>query len=107
MARHPGSPAAGSPGASGLPAPTVKPLATVRPTLVATQKLPVAWRGLEACPAPDACYLYIVKRGDTFSAIAARFETTTRKLGRLNPALDDPSTIRVGSTVRVPPPPSS
>ena len=98
------SPAVSAPSASGLPAPTLEPLATVRPTLVATRELPVAWRGLEACPAPDACYLYVVKRGDTFRAIAARFETTTRKLRKLNPTLGDPNTIRVGSIVRVPPP---
>jgi hypothetical protein len=88
------------------PPPTVAPVATVRPTLVATADLPAPWRGLEPCPAPASCYLYIVQRGDTFGAIAARFETTVKKLRRLNPGLADPSTIRVGSTLRVPPPSS-
>ena len=100
------SPSPAGPGSSALPGATVVPLPTVRPTLVATRDLPAAWRGLEACPAPDGCYLYVVKRGDTFRAVAARFETTSRKLRKLNPALKDPSTIRVGSTIRVPPPPS-
>jgi hypothetical protein len=99
------TPAPGS-AATGIPVATVAPDPTVRPTLVVTRDLPVAWRGLDACPAPDACFLYVVKRGDTFSAIAARFESTTRRLRKLNPALDDPNTIRVGSTIRVPPPPS-
>jgi LysM domain len=93
-------------GSSGAPPPTVVPVATVRPTLVATADLPTPWRGLEPCPAPDSCYLYVVQRRDTFSAIAARFETTVKKLRRLNPGLTDPSSIRVGSTLRVPPPSS-
>lgn len=88
------------------PAATLAPLATVRPTLVATRDVPVAWRGLEACPAPDACYLYVVKRGDTFGGIARRFDTTVKKLRKLNPGLADPKSIRVGTEVRVPPPPS-
>jgi hypothetical protein len=98
------APSAGDPGTSGLPAATVAPLATVRPTLAATRDLPLAWRGLKACPAPDTCYLYVVERGDTFSGIAARFETTTKKLRRLNPGLDDPNAIRVRQQLRVPPP---
>jgi nucleoid-associated protein YgaU len=102
----PAGPSASGLGGSGPPAPTLAPAPTVRPTLVATRDLPAAWRGLEACPAPDACFLYVVRRGDTFSAIATRFETTTKRLRRLNPTLDDPNTIRVGSTIRVPPPPS-
>jgi hypothetical protein len=100
------SPSADAPGASGLPSATVAPLATVSPTLVATRDLPVAWRKLEPCPASDPCYLYVVKRGDTLGVIADRFDTTVNKLRKLNPKLGDPSTIRVGSTIRVPPPPS-
>ena len=100
-----GAAPSGSPGAT-VPPPTVAPVATVRPTLVATADLPSPWRGLEPCPAPATCYLYVVQRRDTFGAIAARFETTIKKLRRLNPGLTDPSTIRVGSTLRVPPPSS-
>ncbi len=100
-----GSAPSGSPGATAPP-PTVAPVATVRPTLVPTGDLPAPWRGLEPCPAPATCYLYVVQRRDTFGAIAARFDTTVKKLRRLNPGLTDPSTIRVGSALRVPPPPS-
>ena len=100
-----GSGPLGSPGTTGPP-PTIAPVATIRPTLVPTADLPAPWRGLEPCPAPATCYLYIVQRRDTFSIIAARFDTTVKKLRRLNPGLGDPSTIRVGSTLRVPPPPS-
>lgn len=94
------------PGATGQPAATVAPRTTVSPTLVATRDLPVAWRKLEPCPAPDRCYLYVVRRGDTLGGIAARFDTTVKRLRRLNPTLGDTSTIRVGKTIRVPPPPS-
>ena len=94
-----------SPGATEA-LPTIAPVATVRPTLVATADLPAPWRGLEPCPAPASCYLYVVQRRDTLGAIASRFDTTVKMLRRLNPGLTDPSAIRVGSTLRVPPPSS-
>lgn len=97
----PPTPATGSGGTNGTPAPP----ATIRPTLVPTRDLPAAWRGLAACPAPDACYLYVIKRGDTLGRIATRFDTTIRALRRLNPSISDPGAIRVRQEIRVPPPP--
>ncbi|HEY8167403.1 MAG TPA: LysM peptidoglycan-binding domain-containing protein [Candidatus Limnocylindrales bacterium] len=105
-----GDPGVASPGptidagpATEAPAATLEPAPTVRPTLVATRDLPPAWRPLEPCPSPDRCYVYVVQRGDTLSGIAARFETTARRLRRLNPQLGS-NTIRVRQEVRVPPP---
>jgi LysM repeat protein len=44
---------------------------------------------------------YKVKRGDTLSAIAARFDTTVRVLVDLN-EIDDPSRLRVGQILKLP-----
>lgn len=44
---------------------------------------------------------YRVKSGDTLSAIAARFGTTTRVLTRLN-GIADPSKLKVGQVLRLP-----
>lgn len=46
---------------------------------------------------------YTVKRGDTLSAIAERFDTTVRALVRAND-LDDPDAIVVGEELRIPRP---
>ena len=44
--------------------------------------------------------VYVVRRGDTLEAIAARFSTTTENLVRLNPGVD-PVGLRVGARLRV------
>jgi len=43
---------------------------------------------------------YVVRKGDTLEAIAARFGTTARELERLNPGID-PVELRVGRRLRV------
>lgn len=43
---------------------------------------------------------YVVRKGDTLEAIAARYGTTTSELTRLNPGID-PVELRVGSRLRV------
>lgn len=45
---------------------------------------------------------YRVRRGDTLSAIAARFDTTVRALVRLN-NIEDPNKIRAGRELKIPP----
>jgi len=44
---------------------------------------------------------YKVRGGDTLSAIAARFGTTTKELRKLNP-IKDPSRIRIGTVLTLP-----
>ncbi len=44
--------------------------------------------------------VYVVRKGDTLEAIAARFGTTARELARLNPGID-PVELRVGRRLRV------
>ena len=44
---------------------------------------------------------YRIKRGDTLSAIAERFDTTVRALVRLND-IEDPHAIRAGQRIDIP-----
>ena len=44
---------------------------------------------------------YVVRRGDTLSSIARRFNTTVEELLRLNPR-EDPDLIFVGETLLIP-----
>ncbi len=53
-------------------------------------------------PTEQASQTYTVRPGDTLSAIAQRFETTTYVLARIN-SLADPSAIYVGQVLRVTP----
>jgi LysM repeat protein len=56
--------------------------------------------GASAQPATSGA-TYKVKSGDTLSAIAARFGTTTRTLIRLN-SITDPSKLKVGQVLKLP-----
>ena len=114
-----GSRAAASPAASGLsptdaatapsegPAETAQPAATDRP---ATTEAPSSASSVPGSAAPSAVAsaepatsgrTYRVKSGDTLSAIAARFDTTTRVLVRLN-GIADPSKLKVGQVLKLP-----
>lgn len=44
---------------------------------------------------------YIVKKGDTLSRIAIKFNTTVDELMRLNPQIKDPNLIYAGQRIRV------
>jgi nucleoid-associated protein YgaU len=90
------------------PVPTVSPaLGTPAPTPVATPAAtPVdpRYAGLKACPDRPDCYLYVVRRGDTLSSIAAFFGVSLRAVRDLNEEIENPSIIRVGQRIRVPGP---
>jgi nucleoid-associated protein YgaU len=124
------SPEPTAPVASAVPSPTVSPRPTVAlpspvpttfpsPTVAATQPatpLPTPqttptpspadprYAGLRACPDRPGCYLYVVRRGDTLSSIAASFGVPLRAVRDLNEDLANPSIIRVGQKIRVPGP---
>jgi LysM domain-containing protein len=94
------------------PAPTASPTASPTPTPTPKQTraptappspLPAVYRGLQRCPSPQTCYVYVVRRGDTLEGIARRFDTTVPVLRRLNPQIRN-DFLRVGQKVRVPPP---
>jgi hypothetical protein len=82
--------------------PTARPSGSPRPTARPTI-LPAQYRGLERCPAPQTCFVYVVQRGDTLEAIARRFDTTVAILRRMNRDIRG-DYLRVGQKVRVPPP---
>ena len=53
-----------------------------------------------------ATITYTVKRGDTLSAIAKRYNTTVAVLLRLNPQIRNPNRLYVGQRIQVPAPPA-
>jgi nucleoid-associated protein YgaU len=67
----------------------VKPKRVVRPMVVHHPKKIVQ-------PKKVACkFVYVVKKGDTLSAIAARFHTTTHRLAQVN-KIRNPNLIFIG-----------
>jgi len=64
----------------------------------------------EAEPEGSAPMEYVVRRGDTLSAIAARIYGSSAEAGRIFEAnrdrLDSPDDVRVGQTLRLPPKPA-
>ena len=44
---------------------------------------------------------YTIKRGDTLSALAARFGTTIAQLMKLNPHIKNANLIYAGDTIRI------
>jgi LysM repeat protein len=59
---------------------------------------------LEPCPNRAACHLYVVQPGDRLSTLAGRFGLSLAAILALNPAIDDPSEIYSGQTIRLPDP---
>lgn len=98
-------------GAAPTPAPvdaTEAPAATDDPSATAEPSTGPNAPGSSAAPSPGASAqpatsgaTYRVKSGDTLSAIAARFGTTTRVLIKLN-GIADPSKLKIGQILRLP-----
>jgi LysM repeat protein len=70
------------------------------PTLVPTEAKPTKAPGATKKPATEAT-TYKVKRGDTLSGIATKFETTWQVLAQLN-KIKDPGALRVGQVLQLP-----
>ena len=88
--------------ASGTPAPSPRP---TRAPAVAFERSPSP-PSASPTPAPTPAAserprTYRVRRGDTLSGIAARFDTTVTELQRLN-RIADPNRLRVGQVLRLP-----
>lgn len=109
-----GADASATPVASGLPT----EVAVASPTVTASAAPPTdepaseppatsTPTASEAPPSPASSEpatsgaTYRVKSGDTLSAIAARFNTTTRVLIRLN-GITDPSKLKIGQILKLP-----
>jgi len=100
--------ASASPGPVATASPTPNPQATpsTRPTASPTASpTPTATRTPRPTrtpkPTATATRTYTVQRGDTLSAIAARFGTTVKAIADLN-GITDPSVIRVGQVLKIP-----
>ena len=92
-----------APGAGGSRAPATSRPASARPSGDATAapgSAPPEGSGAPASGAP-ATTTYKVKAGDTLVGIAAKFGTTPKAIANLN-GLTDPSSLKVGQTLRIP-----
>lgn len=79
---------------------TVGPGAASAPTGASAPSVPP----LVPCPDRSGCYLYLVRRGDNLTRIAARFGVAASTILAMNPSVVDPSIIVTGSTLRIPTP---
>jgi LysM repeat protein len=80
--------AGGSPTPTHIPAPTRTPRPTPTPTPTPT-------------PEPTF-YIYRIQQGDTLKSIAGRFGITYEALLAANPAIYDPSLIKIGQHINIP-----
>lgn len=93
---------AATPTISTSPEPTpTEALATPRPSTPPSQAPATESPPTSSAEPVTSGATYKVKSGDTLSAIAARFGTTTRVLVRLN-GITDPSRLKVGQILKLP-----
>ena len=59
---------------------------------------------LEACPAAPNCWVYTVRPGDNLVSIVNYFGVPYDTVLDMNPQIGDPTTIRAGDEIRMPPP---
>ncbi len=87
-------------------APSIVPTATPPPPSVAPVSTPSASRLAVLVPCPDQpdCYIYTVKRGDTFLRLIGYFGVPYADTLEMNPWLRNPSLIVVGDKLRIPTP---
>jgi hypothetical protein len=105
------------------PSPTLAPTPTPTPTLAPTPRptatpttaptpVPTAttaptsdrYKLLEPCPGKPDCWIYTVRPGDNFVSIVNWFGVPYDTVLKMNPQIGDPTTIRTGDEIRMPPP---
>ena len=59
---------------------------------------------LEPCPGTADCWIYTVRSGDNLVSIANYFGVNYDTVLDMNPSIGDPTTIRAGDDIRMPPP---
>ena len=83
--------------------PAVQVAANGQPTATSSPAAQVT-----AAPSPGPTYLvYVVKPGDSLSAIANRFNLTLWEIELANPKLTNPNHLEVGQSLNIPPPGSA
>jgi len=59
---------------------------------------------LVACPGTKNCWIYTVRSGDNFRSIVNWFGVPYDTVLRMNPQIGNPTNIRAGDKIRMPPP---
>ena len=99
----PSPPPSTSPSPVATPSPTVAP--TPRPTPTpTTAPLSNRYRFLTKCPSTPNCWIYTVRAGDNLRSIVNWFGVPYDTVLRMNPQITDPTLIRAGDKIRMPPP---
>ena len=89
------------------PTPDPTPTPTTAPTTAPTPKpAPTSSRYavLDPCPSTPDCWIYTVRSGDNFVSIVNWFGVPYQTVVDMNPGMGDPTTIRAGDKIRMPPP---
>ncbi len=93
--------AAPTPTIAPTPAPTTAPTPAPTPVPVPTSD---RYAVLDPCPSTPDCWIYTVRSGDNFVSIVNWFGVPYDTVVRMNPEMGDPTTIRAGDKIRMPPP---
>ncbi len=95
------------PGSSASPGPSPTPTASAGPSPIFTST-PIAtsdrYALLAPCPDKPDCYIYTVRQGDNLTSIGLYFGVPFQTILQLNPWITDPTTIRQGDRIVLPPP---
>ena len=98
-----------TPTPTATPAPTPAATATPAPTSAATPA-PTAtpasdrYALLRPCPNRSDCWIYVVRSGDNLASIANYFGHSLDTIRAMNRQITNPTTIRAGDQIRMPPP---
>jgi LysM domain-containing protein len=86
-----------------LPSATPTTAPTPAPTVAAVPKSD-RYALLEPCPSKPDCWIYTVRAGDNLVSIVNWFGVPYETVLKMNPQIGDPTTIRTGDKIRMPPP---